>query len=67
MISLWMEKIICIFVTWIYIYKKNRESADHGWMYGRSFQDLDGHIWEIFSMDESQMSEEMKNKGGKND
>jgi len=30
-------------------------------MYGRAFQDLDGHIWEVFYMDESQMPEEMKN------
>lgn len=26
---------------------------DHGWMYGRSFADLDGHIWEITWMDPS--------------
>jgi predicted lactoylglutathione lyase len=26
---------------------------DHGFMYGRSFQDLDGHVWEVFYMDES--------------
>jgi uncharacterized protein len=24
---------------------------DHGFMYGRSFDDLDGHTWEIFWMD----------------
>lgn len=30
-----------------------REPEDHGWMYGRSFQDVDGHLWEIFSMDEN--------------
>ncbi len=30
-----------------------RKPQDHGWMYGRSFEDLDGHIWEIFYMDES--------------
>jgi len=24
---------------------------DHGFMYGRSFEDPDGHIWEIFWMD----------------
>jgi predicted lactoylglutathione lyase len=40
-----------------------REAEDHGWMYGRAFQDLDGHIWEILHMDESKMPEEMKNKG----
>ncbi|MEO8057117.1 MAG: VOC family protein [Burkholderiales bacterium] len=26
-----------------------------GFMYGRSFEDLDGHIWETFFMDMSQM------------
>jgi len=24
-------------------------------MYGRSFEDVDGHIWEVFCMDMSQM------------
>ena len=24
---------------------------DYGWMYGRSFEDPDGHLWEIFYMD----------------
>jgi uncharacterized protein len=28
-----------------------REPQDHGWMYGRSFQDIDGHIWELIYMD----------------
>jgi hypothetical protein len=28
-----------------------RPPEDHGWMYGRAFQDLDGHIWEAFFMD----------------
>ncbi len=28
------------------------EPQDHGWMYGHSFADLDGHQWEIFYMDE---------------
>lgn len=28
-----------------------REPEDHGFMYGRAFQDLDGHIWEIMWMD----------------
>lgn len=32
-----------------------REAEDHGWMYGRSFEDVDGHIWEVFYMDESAM------------
>jgi uncharacterized protein len=30
-----------------------RKAQDHGWMYGRNFQDLDGHLWEVFWMDES--------------
>ncbi len=40
--------------------KEFRKAQDHGWMYGRAFEDLDGHIWELFYMDESQMPEEMK-------
>ena len=28
---------------------------DHGFMYGRSFEDVDGHIWESVFMDMSQM------------
>ncbi|MFJ4875431.1 VOC family protein [Streptomyces sp. NPDC088745] len=27
------------------------EPQDHGFMYGRSFQDPDGHIWEVVWMD----------------
>jgi hypothetical protein len=27
------------------------ETQDHGFMYGRSFYDLDGHHWEVFWMD----------------
>lgn len=38
------------------------EPIDHGWMYFRSFADLDGHQWEIGFMDESKMPDEMKNK-----
>jgi predicted lactoylglutathione lyase len=30
-----------------------RDPDDQGFMYTRSFEDLDGHIWEIFWMDES--------------
>jgi uncharacterized protein len=32
--------------------KESREPQDHGWMYGRSFQDIDGHLWEIIYMGE---------------
>ncbi len=35
--------------------KKTIETYDHGFMYGRDFEDLDGHIWESFWMDASQM------------
>ena len=30
-----------------------REKQDHGWMYGRSFEDIDRHLWEVFFMEES--------------
>ncbi len=29
------------------------EAQDHGWMYGHSFADPDGHQWEILYIDES--------------
>jgi predicted lactoylglutathione lyase len=29
------------------------DTQDHGFMYGRSFYDLDGHHWEVFWMDPS--------------
>ena len=32
-----------------------REPQDHGFMYGRAFQDPDGHIWEVIWMDPAQM------------
>lgn len=28
-----------------------KETQDYGFMYSRSFSDLDGHIWELFWMD----------------
>ena len=31
--------------------KTARETQDQGFMYGRSFHDLDGHVWEIYHMD----------------
>ena len=27
------------------------DPQDHGFMYGRSFRDLDGHVWEVTWMD----------------
>lgn len=29
-----------------------RAAQDYGWMYARAFQDIDGHVWEPFYMDE---------------
>jgi len=37
--------------------KESREPQDHGWMYGRSFEDLNGHLWEIIYMDEKALKE----------
>ena len=31
--------------------REPRAAEDHGFMYGRSFEDLDGHIWEPMFMD----------------
>ncbi|TWI84005.1 VOC family protein [Chitinophaga japonensis] len=31
------------------------EPQDHGWMYQHSFEDIDGHQWEIIYMDETQL------------
>jgi hypothetical protein len=33
--------------------KVARDPEDHGFMFGRSFEDPDGHIWEVFWMDMS--------------
>lgn len=30
---------------------KVNEKYDYGWMYGGSFQDIDGHIWEVAFID----------------
>lgn len=31
--------------------------ADHGFMYGRAFRDLDGHVWEVMWMDPAAVPE----------
>ena len=31
--------------------REPRAPEDHGFMFGRAFEDPDGHIWEIFWMD----------------
>jgi predicted lactoylglutathione lyase len=33
------------------------EPMEHGFMYGRSFQDVDGHLWEVVWMDLSALTE----------
>ncbi len=37
---------------------ESRDPQDHGWMYGRSFQDIDGHLWEIIYMNETALQKE---------
>ena len=37
--------------------KEPREPQDHGWMYGRAFEDINGHIWEVFWMDPSKIQD----------
>lgn len=32
--------------------QRYREAADHGWMYYDSFTDIDGHQWEVMSIQE---------------
>ncbi|MGE7758511.1 VOC family protein [Peribacillus sp. NPDC097895] len=38
--------------------KPFNEAIDHGFMYGWSFKDIDGHSWEVFYMDESGFNQE---------
>ena len=45
--------------------KESREPQDHGWMYGRSFEDLNGHLWEIIYMDEKALKENYAQEQGK--
>ena len=45
--------------------KESRKPQDHGWMYGRSFEDLDGHIWEIIYMNEKALKENYGQGQGK--
>jgi predicted lactoylglutathione lyase len=40
--------------------RESREPQDHGWMYGRSFEDINGHIWELIYMDESALKNDEK-------
>jgi uncharacterized protein len=38
--------------------RETRPPEDHGFMFMRSFEDPDGHIWEIFWMDPAQAAAE---------
>jgi uncharacterized protein len=38
--------------------KESGEPQDSGWMYGRGFQDIDGHLWEIIYIDKSPIKNE---------
>lgn len=35
-----------------------RQPEDQGFMYGRSFEDLDGHVWEIMWMDPAAITQQ---------
>jgi uncharacterized protein len=39
------------------------EPVDHGFMYSRSFQDPDGHVWEVVWMDEAAAEAEATQAG----
>lgn len=39
--------------------KEYRQPEDHGFMFARSFEDIDGHIWEAFWMDKTSFTESM--------
>jgi len=39
---------------------KHNEPKDYGFMYQWGFEDLDGHLWEVFHMDEKGMPEQKK-------
>lgn len=36
---------------------KYKDADDYGFMYSRSFQDLDGHLWEVFYMEPRHVEE----------
>jgi predicted lactoylglutathione lyase len=42
--------------------RESRESQDHGWMYGRSFEDINGHMWEIIHMDNVYLQQQQQQK-----
>ena len=40
----------------------SNNAYDYGWTYGKSFQDLDGHIWEVFFLDLQAREDNLKNQ-----
>lgn len=40
--------------------KTSNDPNDQGWMYGWGFQDLDGHLWEVFYMDPGAINQDNK-------
>lgn len=38
--------------------KESRGPQDHGSIYGRSFEDINGHLWEVISMDKNALKEQ---------
>ncbi len=40
----------------------NRDTDDYGWMYSRSFQDPDGHVWEVLYIDEAELQKQNATK-----
>ena len=41
-----------------------RDATDADGMYDRAFQDLDGHVWEVFSVDANRVERVMNGEGG---
>lgn len=39
---------------------ESKPAQDHGWMYSRDFEDLDGHLWGVFYGDEKALAEANK-------
>jgi predicted lactoylglutathione lyase len=38
--------------------REHRNPQDHGWMYGRSYEDINGHLWEVIYMDQNALKEQ---------
>jgi uncharacterized protein len=38
--------------------KEHRKPQDHGWMYGRSFEDINGHLWEVIYMNKNALKKQ---------